>query len=163
MAAALALALALGLFLRFVHLERTGRTLGVVLWVLGTVLVDSAVWPDPNTVPAGLFHPDLGATNFRLLDVVVLAALAARVVGRGMPTSMSVPALCWAAFLVWYAAAGVRGVLVGNDPTEIVYQGKAVAYLGVLCVASGVRPSEWGSGSWTASCSGPAPVRGCCS
>lgn len=145
MAALLAVAVAAALFVRFVRLERSARTLGVVLWVLGVVLVDAAVWPDPNTVPAGLFHPDLGGTNFRLVDVVVLAALAARAVGRGMPTSFSVPALCWAAFLLWYAAAAVRGVLVGNDPTELVYQGKALAYLGVLCVASGVRPGEWSS------------------
>jgi O-antigen ligase len=142
-AAGLALLLSAALLMRFVTHERAGRRLPVVLWLLGLVLVESLVWPSPNDVPAGIAHPDLGPTNFRLVDTVALAALAGVLVGRGMPARISAAGLWWLAFLGWTLVSAARGVLLGNDVVTIVFQAKVVVYLGLMLVAAGVRREEW--------------------
>lgn len=145
--AAVALLVSGLLLLRFLRHERAGDPLPVVLWLLGIVLAESLIWPSPNDVPPGIAHPDLGPTNFRLIDTVALAALAALVVGRGLPARCSTAALWWAAFLLWTAVSAVRGVLLGNDVVTIVFQSKVIVYLALMAVVAGVRREQWRSPS----------------
>ncbi|MBK5305567.1 MAG: O-antigen ligase family protein [Frankiaceae bacterium] len=143
MAALLALVLSALLFATFLHLERTGRQLQVVLWLLALLVVESGLWPDPNTIPAGLVHPSIGGSNFRLLDTVVLAAIAAHLLVRGIPNRLRATDACWLLFFGWMLTAAVVGVLVQNDRVLLVYEAKAFAYLGVMWVASGVPAHQW--------------------
>ena len=67
-----------------------------------TIGEDTCLYPNESTVPTGLIHPAIGGLSFRLLDVVVLVALAARLTTRGI-ARFGPRGLLWGAFLAWIA------------------------------------------------------------
>jgi O-antigen ligase len=149
-------ALAAGAILAwFVHLERMGKRIVAVLVILGLVVVESVLYPNPNLVPPGLFHPGVGGsfnasgadynlgTSFRLPDILIPLALAARLLGRGRPLRLSAASLWWLAFSTWLAAAAVVGKESGNPSSLIFYEGKAIIYIGFLHLAAGVPARDY--------------------
>jgi O-antigen ligase len=132
------------LFARFVQLERRGRSVTVVYLVLATILVETAIYPDPNTVPNGIFHPSLGSgsTNVRLQDLVIPAALLARLLVRGAPRRLSLPAALWAALFAWLGLAAFVGLYSGNSSSLVLFEAKAIVYLGAFALTLGVPTEE---------------------
>ncbi len=137
MTAILALLLTGGLLAWFMRLERDGRPIVVVAVLLGLVIAESALYQSQNEIPAGIVHPEYRALSFRLLDIVIPAAILARLLQgrRRLPFGTG---LLWLALLAWLATAGLIGVYDGNPLKIVGFHGKAIIYLGALLLAAGV-------------------------
>jgi hypothetical protein len=142
----LALAVALAAFVWLYRRERTHGGVVSVYFVLGLVVVEAAVYPSPDTIPVGLFHPGGGSLSFRLVDVLVPLALLARLLARGFPQRVETAALCWLAFLFWLGVATVEGLLSGNPAGLVAFEAKAIVYLAVFILAAGVPLAEYVDG-----------------
>ena len=93
------------LFLRW---ERSGREHWVVFLLLGMLVVESSLCDNQTTIPQGLFHPGTGSLEFRLPEVIITVALVARLVIKGTPQRIGLPALLWLAVAAWWVARGRR-------------------------------------------------------
>lgn len=138
MSALAALALTAVLFGWFVTLEQRDRPLTVVAFLLGLVLADAIVYADQNLAPTGILHPEYEHQSFRLLDVVIPAAIFARLVGRRRRHAPADLLLPWLALLVWLATAGAIGVYEGHPPAIVAFHAKVIVYLGAFALAAGV-------------------------
>lgn len=123
--------------------ERAGRPERIVLWLLGLLVVESTLYPSPFEVPTSLVHPQLGGTNFRLVDLVVLAALAVRLRHVGLPRSLRTTSLLWGTFLLWVVVEALLGVVNGGDIVLLLFEAKAVVYLSTMVLAGGVPAHRW--------------------
>ncbi|HWC25056.1 MAG TPA: O-antigen ligase family protein [Solirubrobacteraceae bacterium] len=144
MTAILALLLAGGLLVWFVRLERGRRPVLVIAFLLAVVIVEAAIYQSQNEIPDGIFHPEYGALSFRLLDVLIPAAILARLLQpKRAATPLNPTVLLWLALLAWLATAGVIGLYDGN-PTKLVgFHAKAIIYLGALVLAAGVPLEQY--------------------
>ena len=142
MTAILALLLAGGLFAWFLRLERDGRPVVVVAFLVGLVIVESALYQSQNEIPAGIFHPEYGSLSFRLLDIVIPVAILARLL-QGRRTLPFGTGLLWLALLAWLATAGMIGVYDGNPLKIVGFHGKVIIYLGALLLAAGVPLEDY--------------------
>jgi O-antigen ligase len=140
--AAFAAAVGVALWFVFRRLERTDRSTTVVAIVWGLLLLDTCLYPNESTVPTGLIHPAIGGLSFRLLDVVVLVALAARLTTRGI-ARFGPRGLLWGAFLAWIATAGMVGFLNGNAVDQLTFEGKELLYLGAMLLTAGIPASRY--------------------
>lgn len=131
----------LAFFAWLVHLERANRREVAVIIVLALLVLDGALYENPNDVPTGLFHPQLAGQPFRLPDIFVPMALAAAVVGGKRTRRLSAHSFCWAAFLAWLGTEAALGLLAGNSSTLVSFEAKAIIYLGVMALAARL-PSE---------------------
>ena len=66
--------------------------------LLGLLVVEGTIYADPNMIPAGLFHPGSGSTQLRLPEIYITLALIARLIARGRPKRIGLPAGLWLAF-----------------------------------------------------------------
>src|SRR5687768_15115320 len=87
-------------FAWFVQLEREGRPLVVLVFLVWLLVVESILYYSPNLVLIGLFHPEVGGVSFRLFDLLVPAAVLARLLS-GRPHRLEWSALLWLPFLAW--------------------------------------------------------------
>ncbi len=133
-----ALCLLAAAFALFTHLERRDQGVAVVMIILWLLVADAAIYPNQNLVPTGLFHPTLGGTTFRPIDLVIPIALAARLYARGLPRQIDPTLLLWLGFLTWLVAAAVIGVYNGNAFDEVSSQAKVLLYLGLILLAADV-------------------------
>jgi O-antigen ligase len=151
------LLVALGLLAGFMALERSGRRMTTVLIILGLIVVECIIYPDPNSVPAGLFHPAVGGDaiagggvdyglSFRLPDILIPVALLAKVLTSKEPMRLQAAGLWWLAFGAWMATSAVIGIHVGNSRDLIIYEGKLLVYLGLIVLAAGVPATEYAHG-----------------
>jgi hypothetical protein len=132
-----------GLFCWFHRLERTGRSVSVVLTVWMVVVVDAATYPGFDR-PAGILHPTVGSLNFRVTEVLIVVALAARLAARGGPRRLPTAWLWWAGWAIWYALAGFFGLRAGSDSALVFFEAKAIIYLtGALVLAAGVPVADY--------------------
>lgn len=137
------LAAAAGLFLWFCHLERQGRAVSVVLFVWAVLVVDASIYPGFDS-PPGLLHPTFGDFSFRLPEIIIPLALAARVAVRGLPRRIGTGLLWWVAFTFWYLFQAGMGVLSGHSVELILFEAKIIVYLGGgLALAAGVPAAEY--------------------
>jgi O-antigen ligase len=125
-------------FAWLVRLERSGRPHVSVLIVFSLLIVDGALFENPNDVPNGIFHPQLHGQNFRLPDIVVPLALAAAVVGGRRAGRLGAQSFWWLAFLAWLGTEGVLGLIAGNSSTLVSFEAKAIIYLGAMALAARV-------------------------
>ena len=131
-----------GLFVWFCRLEGSGRSAAVVGIVVAIVVFETAIYPDQNDVPVGLFHPEYREQTFRLLDILVPAAILARLLRRPrVPSSPLV--LLWLALLAWLGTAALVGAYEGNSLTLVAFQGKAIIYLGAFLLAASVPVGQY--------------------
>jgi O-antigen ligase len=129
--------LCLAAFAWFLHLERTGRPLTVILFLVGLLVVESALYYSPNEVALGLLHPEIGPLSFRVFDVLIPFAALARLLA-GHRASLPPAVLWWLPFVAWTVTSGILGFLQGNDPNLITFEGKLVVYLLMVPLAAGV-------------------------
>jgi len=122
----------------FVHLERRDQSVTVVLFIFGVLIADAIVYQSQNEIPAGLFHPTVGSASFRPIDLLVPAALAARLTVRGLPKRLDASMLVWIAFIVWLLVEAVNGVFMGNSPGHVAYHTKVISYLAMIALGAGV-------------------------
>jgi O-antigen ligase len=135
----LGLALAAGVVSLFVRWEREGKEQLVPLVLLGLLVLDGSIYADPNLVPRGLFHPGSGATQLRLPEIYITLALIARLIARGRPTRIGLPAGLWLAFGGWLFVGLVEGKLYHNPFSQDIYEAKDILYIvGAYALAAGV-------------------------
>lgn len=126
---------ALGLW--FWDLERRGRSVVVLAFIVGFLVVEGSMYPGFDA-PAGLLHPTFGSVSFRPHEVLIVVALVARLVARGAPTRIGTPMIWWVAFLAWMGLAAFVGVYVGHSGLLVAFEAKAVIYLGAIALGAGV-------------------------
>jgi len=137
--AVVGLALAAAIVSVFVNWERTGKEHLVPLFLLGMLVVEATLYADPNALPRGLFHPGSGSTQLRLPEIYITLALVARLIARGRPTRIGLPAGLWLAFAAWMAVGAVEGKLYANSFSQDIYEAKDIVYIvGAYALAAGV-------------------------
>ena len=133
------LAVAIGVISLFVRWEREGKEQLIPLVLLGLLVLDGTIYSDPNMVPRGLFHPGSGATQLRLPEVYITLALIARLIAKGRPTRIGLPAALWLAFGGWLFVGMIEGKLYGNPFSQDIYEAKDILYIvGAYALAAGV-------------------------
>ncbi len=142
MTAVFAGAVGLALFFVFRRLERTDRSTTVVAIVWGLLLLDTCLYPNESTVPTGIIHPAFGGLSFRLIDLVVLVAVAGRLTTKGVGR-FGPRGLLWGAFLAWIATAGVIGFINGNATDQLTFEGKELLYLSAMLLTAGIPASRY--------------------
>jgi O-antigen ligase len=125
-----------------IYLERTGRRLAVVLFLLVLLVVDSVFHPDPFAVPAGVLHPEVEGLSFRPYEVVIAVALVARAIARP-PRRFRLPTILWISFLAWLLVEALVGLYRGHPADLVTFEAKAAVYLGALWLTAGVPYEEW--------------------
>jgi O-antigen ligase len=122
----------------FYTLDLNGRRHTIFNVVALTFIFEAIVTPEAASVPSGVLRPELFGQDFRLPDLFLFAALAARVLagrwGRIGPIGFA-----WFPFCAVYFTGVVIGLMVGYEFGQVLFQGKALFYIvGGLVVASGV-------------------------
>jgi O-antigen ligase len=141
--AAFALVGVLSLFAGLVWLERRGDEVVVVALLFGLVVVEVAVYGSQNAITGGVFHPSLAGQTLRLHELLIVVALAARFIAKGIPRSISIASIGWAIFLLWIITAAVMGRLGGNPQGLVIFEAKAAIYLGAFALTAGVAPNDY--------------------
>jgi len=143
----------------FVRLERSGRSVTTVLILLWLLVIESALYENPNLVPSGLFHPGIGADpnpddgvidyaiSFRLVDLIVPIAIGARLYARGLPERLRGASVWLLAFIAWLVGAALIGLYNGNSTSLITFEAKAIVYLGVAALAASVPARDYVEGN----------------
>lgn len=133
----------------FLRNEKRGTPEKSVLFFLVFLVVEAALYESQSRIPAGLVHPGLGADpnptddlietafSFRLLDILIPLALWARLLGRRGRGGAAFPTLAWVGFLGWLGLAGLQGFFLSNQSDLLLFEGKALLYLGLLFVVLG--------------------------
>jgi hypothetical protein len=125
--------------LGFAKWERQGKAIRAVVLILALELLESGLYQDQNAIPRGLFHPGSGSTQLRLPEILITLALLGRLVAKRMPRSIGYPAMIWAAFALWLTVELVEGYIRVNTHSQILYEGKAIIYVGGgFALAAGV-------------------------
>ena len=126
-------------FAWFVYVERQGRPLLVIVFLVWLLVVESIFYYSPNLVLLGLFHPEIGGLSFRLFDLLVPAAVLARLLS-GRELRLHAAALVWLPFLAWLLGASLLGVLRGNNMQYLTFEAKLGVYLTLIFLAAGIAP-----------------------
>jgi hypothetical protein len=123
----------------FARWERTNREHWVVYLLLGLIVFDSVLYANQTLAPRGLLHPGSGSFEFRLPEVIITLALVARLVAKGAPRVIGLPALLWLAVGAWWAVEAVEGLIHHNSTVKLPYEAKAIVYVvGAYALAAGV-------------------------
>jgi hypothetical protein len=139
MEAGIVLGLAVGVVAGFVRWEREGKEHLVPLVLLGLLVVEATIYADDNAVPRGLFHPGTGAIQVRLPEIYITLALVARLIARGKPKRIGLPAGLWVVFAAWLVVGAVEGHLYHNQLAQILYESEDIVYIvGAYALAAGV-------------------------
>ena len=133
------LGVAAGVVALFVRWERGGKEQFAPLVLLGLLVVEGTLYADPNLIPRGLFHPGSGSTQLRLPEIYITLALLARLIVRGKPRRIGLPAGLWLAFAAWMLVGLVEGTLYHNSFSQDLYEAKDIIYtVGAYALAAGV-------------------------
>ena len=129
----------------FIILERRGRRLEVALWVLGVALWDAALYADTaSATVASVLHPNILGQNFRLTQLVIPAALAARLIVSGFGWRSHRSAPLWLAFAGWIVVQTAVGLVQGFEQPIVLRQASVVIHvIGGLVVAGSVPAEDW--------------------
>jgi hypothetical protein len=115
---------------KFLAWERAGRRELVVGAVLAVLLADLLLYASQNDVPIGVFRLAVFGQSFRLPEIVLVLALVARLVVHGGARRVGPVGLALLAWCLWYALSGVFGIFNGHDPKDVLYEAKAILYIG---------------------------------
>ena len=152
------LSVLLGFFLVFRRLEQRDRGVVVVLTVLGVAIADAVLYPDTSSSrQISIFHPDFLGQSFRLTQLVVPLALAARLSVRGWPGRIDASAPLWLAFFAWVGVCTAAGLLEGHDAGVALRQTAIVVHVGGgMALAASVPVWDYVTGSTV-----PRFIQGC--
>ena len=134
--AVIVLGLAAAVVALFVRWEREGKEQLVPLVLLGLLVIEATIYADHNTLPRSIFHPGSGSTQLRLPEIYITLALVARLIARGKPTRIGLPAGLWLAFAAWMVVGAVEGILYHNAFSQDLYEAKDILYI-VGCIRAG--------------------------
>jgi hypothetical protein len=143
---ALVVLLSVLLWLWFRRLETTDRSVQVVALIWALLLIEMALFPNQSTVPTGPFHPEIAGFSLRLVDIVVITALAARlsVGGEGrLGGRLQITGLLWIALLAWLATAAAIGLLNGNPLDQLSFESRIIIYLGAILLTAGIPVRDY--------------------
>ena len=122
----------------FTNLEKLGRRHTIFLILIGVLLVEAILAGPAAQTPVGILRPRVGGQDFRPPDLVIIAALGARVVASPGLTRFRPELLLWMSFLTWYGFGVVVGLSNNFPAQDVLFQGKAVFYMvGGTIIASG--------------------------
>ncbi len=125
-------------------LEERGRPHVAVIAVLLVVVVDALVYPDQGAVPTGPFRVALGGQEIRVADAVILVALVARLLVRGLPRRVTGEGLIWLAFFGLFGFELFMGFANHHDSTLVIFQTKFILEAGGMAVlVAGVPAAIW--------------------
>ena len=123
----------------FVRWEREGKEQLVPLILLGLIVVEGTLYANSDVIPRGLFHPGSGSTQLRLPEVYITLALIARLVARGAPKRIGLPAGLWLTFAALLVLGMAEGKLNHNPFSQVIFEGKDILYIvGGYALAAGV-------------------------
>jgi O-antigen ligase len=123
----------------FVRWEREGKEQLIPLILLGLLVVEGTIYNDPNVIPRSIFHPGSGSTQLRLPEIYITLALIARLIVRGRPKRIGLPAGLWLAFAAWLFVGLMEGKLYHNSFSQDIYEAKDIIYItGAYALAAGV-------------------------
>ena len=149
---------AAGVVALFVRWEREGKEQLAPLVLLGLLVVEGTLYADPNMI-RGLFHPGSGSTQLRLPEVYITLALLARLIVRGKPRRIGLPAGLWLAFVAWMLVGLLEGKLYHNPFSQDLYEAKDIIYIvGAMRSPQGYRSANT---STAATCSSSAGCVSC--
>ena len=124
--------------------EREGKEQLVPLVLIGLLVVEATIYADPNTLPRGLFHPGSGSTQLRLPEIYITLALIARLIAKGSPKRIGLPAGLWLAFAAWMVVGLVEGHLYRNAFSQNIFEAKDILYIvGAYTLAAGVPVRQY--------------------
>jgi O-antigen ligase len=142
-----AAALGVALLVWFSACERRGDRHTVAVVVLALLALEAVAGGDVADLPRGLLRFGVFGLDLRPAEVAVLAGVASRLLATRELRSVTLPAVVWGAFLLWYATAGVVGVVNGAPTNVVLFQGKLLLDLGgALVVGAGLDLGR--SGRW---------------
>jgi O-antigen ligase len=123
----------------FIRWERQGKEHLAPLVLLGLLVIEATIYADQNTLPRSIFHPGSGSTQLRLPEIYITLALVARLIARGKPKRIGLPAGLWLTFAAWMVVGVVEGVLYQNGLSQNLYEAKDILYIvGAYALAAGV-------------------------
>jgi O-antigen ligase len=133
------LGVAAGIVALFVRWEREGKEQLIPLFLLGLLVVEGTIYNDPNVIPRSIFHPGSGSTQLRLPEIYITLALIARLIVRGRPKRIGLPAALWLAVAAWMFVGLIEGKLYHNSFSQDIYEAKDIIYItGAYALAAGV-------------------------
>lgn len=144
---ALVLAAGAVAFLALFALERAGRRGLVLNLVLGSLVLDCALFSGFGT-SNGIFEPSVLGRGVSVTLLLAVTALTARWLARGGPPVLRATGVLWAFLLVWTAASGGRGLLAEHSESAVQYQLLVIAHLAVLGVLAATTPVAQMTGRW---------------
>jgi O-antigen ligase len=123
----------------FYRWERAGREHWVVFLILGLLVVESSLYENATLMPRGFFHPGSGSFQFRLPEILITLVILARLIVRGRPVRIGVPALLWMGVAGWWTVELIEGLIRHNSTVKLPFEAKAIVYvMGAYALASGV-------------------------
>jgi hypothetical protein len=133
------------IFLVCLHLERRRRGVVVVLLMLAVALVDAALYPDTSANKLrSIFHPTLFGQSFRLTQLAIPLAVAARLIVRGRPRRFEASAPFWLAFFAWTAVSTAIGLIAGHSTKLTLGEAAIIVHVGgMIFLAAGVPAQDY--------------------
>lgn len=123
----------------FIELETKGNSHKIFMILLGVFLVEATLAGHASNTPFGILRPQVGGQDFRPPDIVIVAALAARLIS-GAKRRFAMEQLLLMVFLLWYASELFPGLANGARTQQALFQGKTVFYvIGGTIIASGAN------------------------
>ncbi len=145
--------------------EERGRPEIIVLVILAVVVFDALVYPDGGSEPAGILRPTIMGHDYRTADLVIVLALVARLIARGLPRRVTGMGLAWFAFFAMFVVAAPIGLANGHDSVLVIFQTKFVLEAGGMAIlmagvplARVTSPEFVGKAAWTLGLASLVPI-----
>jgi hypothetical protein len=123
-------------------LEERGRPEVIVIAIVAIVVVDALMYPSGGSVPAGILHPTIMGHDYRIPDLLIPAALIARLLVRGLPRRVTGTGLLWFTFFGLFIFAAFLGLANGHSSTLVIFQSKFVVETGGMAILAAGIPLE---------------------
>ncbi len=98
------------------------------------MVFDALVYPDGGAEPAGILRPTIMGHDYRTADLVIVLALLARLLARGLPRRVTGMGVAWFTFFVMFLIAAPIGLANGHDSTLVIFQTKFVLEAGGMAI-----------------------------
>ena len=126
-------------------LERDRRTVDVVVVLLTVLVLDVVLYPESETATQpSVFNITVDDQGVRLIQLMLVAAVVARLLARGLPRRFSAAGPVWLCFFAWVGVSAVVGWLATNS-TQLIIRHLLVVLMigGGLLVAGGANANDY--------------------
>jgi len=146
-------------------LEERGRPEVVIIAAVALIVFDALVYPDGGNEPVGILRPTILGHDYRTVDLLIVLALFARLMARGLPRRFTGAGLLWVSFFGAFLFAAPLGLANGHASVLVIFQTKFVFETGGMAILmAGVplgrltSPSFVGRAAWTLGLVSLAPI-----